>query len=311
MSTEAVEQTPPAEEAAPPVVEAVAEQPPPDDDAALDQVIAEQTIDLPEGEKLVPLSAVTTLRSKLKATKDELGQAKEGSARAQSLEQQLAQLQSQLQQIGPKAQAYDAAVLAQQQQPRQEPKAEDDPKAVALAQRLDLYKPDGTLDAGKARDILGMMADVAQQTAQQAVAPYAQHTTQTQAQTMQARAKQTLKDLAIDVPDAFVDSVWNRMSPEQTASPDAAKWLLAAVVGAHQLTQAHANRGKATTRNAAGQFVAQTPTEQPPPPLYTEKAGGKDPASTLPLDDKERKFLKDTGMSEADYLKSTPPWMRR
>lgn len=305
--SEAVE-TPQAEEPAAPVVEAVVEQTPPDDDAALDQAIAEQTIDLPEGEKLVPLSAVTTLRTKLKETKTELGQAREGSARAQQLEDRIVQLEGHIQTIGPRAQAYDAAVLAQSQQPRGEPKADDDARAVNFAKRFDLYRADGTPDANRARDILNDLREEMQQVAKQENAPFAQHTAQQQSHVMQARAKQTLTELGISVPEAFVDSVWNRMSPEQTSSPEAAKWLLAAVVGAHHMATAHQNKGKA--RNAAGQFVPQVVADIPAP-LHTERAGGKDPASALPLDDKERKFLKDTGMSEAEYHKSTPPWMRR
>src|SRR5688572_3508456 len=69
---------------------------PVDEDAALDQEIAEQTIDLPEGEKLVPLSAVTTLRGKLSEAKTALKTATEGSTKQAQLEQTVQQLQARI-----------------------------------------------------------------------------------------------------------------------------------------------------------------------------------------------------------------------
>ena len=97
---------PPAEPETPP-----AQAAPPDDDAALDKLIEEQSIALPDGEeKLVPLSAVTTLREKLAAAKGELKTAKEGSSKQAELEQTVAQLQQAVGQMRPYVDAYNAAL---------------------------------------------------------------------------------------------------------------------------------------------------------------------------------------------------------
>src|SRR5690242_7616435 len=72
---QAVVETPPVETA------------PVDEDAALDQQIEDQAIIIPGDEKLVPLSALTSVREKYKATKAD-------AARAKELEAELARVKA-------------------------------------------------------------------------------------------------------------------------------------------------------------------------------------------------------------------------
>src|SRR5688572_28994144 len=128
----------PIEEVAAPVEEAAVEQPV---EEAVERDVESDTLEIPDSSaeggkaRYVPLSALDGARREAKELKAELAQAREGSAKAQHLEQRLADLEATIQQIAPKAQAYDAIHAAQQT--RQEPVAEDDSEAIELAQTLD------------------------------------------------------------------------------------------------------------------------------------------------------------------------------
>lgn len=293
------------EPAAPPEVvaepEPQAAAPVLDEEAAFDAQLVEQTIDLPEGEKLVPLSAVTTLREKLKDAKAALRTASEGTTKAQQLEARVDALSQQLAQVAPKAQAYDAAVAAQQ--PTPEPSPEDDQEALAFAQNLDLYTADGKPDVAKAKAILGIVDKRAASKARDSVAPLAQHTVRQQSQVMLQRAMATTLPNGEKPDPATLEAIWGRLDPSLTATKEGAQQAFVAALG---YSRATAPAAKATTTRAAdGTFVKA----DIPAPLHSEKAGGKD-APSLALSEHEKKYLAQEGITEAEYLKSTPPWMK-
>lgn len=286
----------------------VAEQP-------VEQPIAERdveqdTLDIPnkdvEGgkERYVPLAALEGARKELKGLKAELEDARTGSAKAQQLEQRIDELSQHLASIAPKAQAYDAALAAQQQYRQPEP--EEDEDAVLLAQTMDLWTADGKPDVAKAKKALALMDKRGRRQAEDTVAPFAQNQVGHQSDRLYARALKTIEDLGIDIDRRNFDSVWLSLSPAQRSSPDSGKWLLAASVGADVLMKAKARQGQAgqpaaRERTATGQFKAA----DIPAPLHTEKAGGKDlPDGGLALNDKERAYIKRAGISEKEYFET-------
>lgn len=296
-----VDETP--AEAPPPDTPADDAAAPLDEDAQLDAALAEQTIDLPEGEKLVPLSAVTTVREKLKESKAALRTATEGSARAQQLEQRIDELSQQLAQVAPKAQAYDAAVAAQQ--PVHHAPPEEDAEALAFAQNLDLYTAEGKPDVAKAKAILGIVDKRATQQAQAQVGPLARHTISQQSQVMLARAKATVLPNGAKPDPEALDAIWGRLDPAITATKEGAQQAFVVALGYSRGTaQAAAPVARATD----GTFTKA----DLPAPLHTEQAGGKDTPS-LALNETERKYLKASGMTEAEYVKAAQaaPWLRK
>lgn len=273
-----------------------------DEDAELDQLIADNTIDLPDGsDKLVPLSAVTTARQKLKEARTELKTAREGSQKQADLERQVQQLQGQIAQLRPYVEAYAQA----QQQAQQPPQAEDTTELEEIARLYDFYKPDGALDLGRAKKARDREIQTAQQIAQQQVAPLAEMSVRDKSAFMLARAKNTVLPNGLKVDPAALDEVWRQLSPAitgtETGAIEAFRAALARSVMAMKPEQFSA-MGKPQgqpTRGANGQFTAGQPL---PPPMFTEPAGGRDPQGWMPLDDADRKAIKAMGITEKEFM---------
>jgi hypothetical protein len=284
--------TPPAD---PPPAEPIAEPEPPaapvDADAAIDAEIESSAIDVDGTDKLVPLSAVVKSRERNKALKAENLTLAQKAARAEQLEQQLAQQ-------APYLQAAQALLAARQAAPQAEPAAPppDDSKARELAQVLDLYKPDGTPDVEKAQKTLALMAEMAGKQADERVQPILQHTAQQQSQVMLARAKATKAPNGKVADPAILEQLWSQAASNVTTNPEGAKWLWTIAYGLSNMNEKAAP-------------VAAPPSD---PPLYTEKAGGQDAAS-VKLDAVDLKLAKELGMSQADYAKqaASMPWGKK
>jgi hypothetical protein len=292
---------PPAEEAAAPAPEP---EPAEDDDAALEA----QTIALPDGDKLVPLSAVTGARKTVQLLKAELATLKPSAQRATELEQQIQTLQGTIQQMQPVVQAYQAYVASQQAQPPAAPQqsAEDVAELEEVARDLDLYTADGKPDLEKARRQIERVEKRAEKIAQRVVAPMQQQDVQRQADYMLARAKATKAPNGLQPDPKILDAVWAKVDPRLAASPDGAKHLWAqAYAFTHMQQQIVAPTAPAgTARDASGKFVPAAAAQAPPPPLYTPKAGGAQGPATTALSTEEQKFLKASGMTEKEYLES-------
>lgn len=282
------DQTPPPE---PPKEEAKAEpETPASEDADLDKIVAEQSIDLPDGaDKLVPLAAVENARAKLKTVRAELEDAKKGSARSTELETQVQQLQQQIAQIQPYAQAYQAALQAQPPETPKGPTPEEAKRLESIAKRFDFYKTDGSLDLGRAQEHLEEVRHEAKAIAKETVAPYQQQTTASASASMLRNAKlTTLSDGSKPAPEVL-DYVWGQLDHSVTSTKEGAQQAFAVAVGYAQML------GKMQ------KGTAQATTKEPvPPPILTEKSGGKISAGPT-LTEADKRAAKDLGMTEKQY----------
>jgi small-conductance mechanosensitive channel len=283
------------------------EQPAPaapvDEDAALEA----QTIALPDGDKLVPLSALSGARTALKEAKQELAKLAPSAERATQLEGQITQLQSQINTMAPVVQAYQAFVQQQQHAQQQAPpqsQPEDIAELESIARDFDFYKPDATLDLDKARRHMERVDRQAAKVAQRTIQPMEAQTTQERANYMLERAIATEVN-GMKADPGVIRTVWARVSPDLASTPEGAKHLWAQALALTLLQKggtAPAPAAPAAGRDASGKFVAGQPAI--PPPLHTPRAGGSAVPQQTGLSAEEQRFLKQTGMSEKDYLES-------
>lgn len=266
---------PPAQDAAPPVVEPKADDEP-------------DVLEIPTGEKLVPLSALETAREKAKTLRSELETVKAEAGKSAEKDQRIAELQQQLQQIMPLAQAYHAAVQAQQQQPPTpaEPTPEETAELKEIAQELDFYKSDGSLDLDRAQRHQTRILKAAEKIAKQQVQPYEQQTTAQQSDFMLQRALITKAPTGAQPDPEVLREVWARLDPKLTATPQGA---------AHAFTQA---LGISIT---LGKVATPKAQEVIPDPLHTERAGGKT-TSEVTLSESDRRVARDLGLTDKEML---------
>jgi hypothetical protein len=289
----APDQPPPAQE---PPVQAAPETPE-QEDAALDKLIEEQAIDLPDGtDKLVPLSAVTTARAKLTKAREQLAEAKQGSAKADELAAKVATLEQQLHQALPYVQAYQAALNAQPQEPTG-PTAEQKAALEEIARDYDFYKPDGALDLDRAGRHQARIRKEAEAIAQQQIAPIQQQTVSDRSAGFLASAKLT-KGVGGQQPDPeILESVWSRLDPTVTATK-------AGAIQAWNIALGYSV--------ALGKSAAPAPKEPLPPPLLTEKAGGRDMTGPTLTDD-DKRMARQLNISDKEYAEELAkmPWSKR
>ena len=277
----------PVEEA--PVEEAVEATPveAPQTEEDFDADVEANTIEIPTGEKLVPLSAVTNLREKLK-------DAKAGGKEAASLREQLAASQAQNAQLAPNAEAYRSMLYMQSQQPvaPAAPAAPTgpDPELVEIARDFDLYTPEGEPDLHRAQKHLTRETARAERISQAAMAPLVHQNVTTQARGLIERSKATKHPQTGEGLDpAILDGLFRQIASQpgglQTlADPEQMKHLW---VYASGLSPAAA---------------AQVTKEALPPPMVRERAGGRTPDAAAPMSTSEKRAAKDAGMSEKEYL---------
>ncbi len=279
----------PADEPAAPV----AADAPVSEDADLDQMVEEQAIELPNGtDKLVPLAAVEKARAKLRTARDQLAEAKKGSEKATELEGQIAQLQQQLSQVTPYAQAYQAALQAQQQEPAA-PTREDLAQLEAVAKTFDFYKTDGSLDLDRAKTVQAMIDTGAERKAQAAVQPIQQQTVKSQSDAMLRNAKvTTLQDGTAPQPE-ILDWVWSQLDPSLTGTKAGAQQAYTAAVGYATMLGKMIKPGGQTS----------TMKETLPPVLLTEKSGGRIAAGPT-LSEADKRDAKELGIPEKEYAES-------
>jgi hypothetical protein len=247
-----------------------------------------EVLEIPTGEKLVPLSALETAREKAKSLRSELETTKAEMAKGAEKDAKIAELTSQLQQVMPLAQAYQAAVQAQQQQPPKpaEPTAEQTAELKEIAQELDFYKGDGTLDLDRAKRHQDRLFKMASQIAQQQVAPFQQQTIADKSGFMLQRALITKTPDGAQPDPEVLQQVWARLDPRLTATPEGAAQAFSVALG-HSTLLGKVKGGKATQ-------------EVIPDPLPTEKAGGKD-VTPVSLSDSDRRMARDLGMTDKEY----------
>ena len=282
-----------------PVVEAapVVETPPAaltpeqQEDAALETLL-EKGVDIPgdvDG-RLVPLAAVTTLRSKVKDLKAELDSAKTGGDKAAQLEAQIADLNAKLAEAEPLANAYKAFSRVQEPPPPAGPTAEDIAELEELARDEDYYKTDGTLDTARAGRHRDRIRKEAAKIAQAQVAPYAEQQTTSASAQMLRNAKMTAAPDGSRPDPAILDELWGKLDPKLTSTKE----------GAIQVWRVAMGDSAAMGRLVKAQAAAAR-TELPVP-LVIEKAGGRDPIAPQ-VSARDERAAKDLGMSVSDYMK--------
>jgi hypothetical protein len=287
--SEIVEQPPvevPQEPVAPP-------EPTPDPEAVEAAALEQAAVELPEGDgvlKYVPLSAVTkpreeakTLRGENKTLKEQLEQAKQAITASQ-----------------PYVEA--AKVLLQQQQ---QPPAPQAPQVMTPEQRaeleeeardMDFYKTDGSLDLDRAQRSLDRTMKRAERIADQKVAPLQQQSAVAQAQAVLNQAKGWKDPATGETADpAILTTLWNKVAAQPNGLQTLTNPEAAAFIVSHALN---------LTRWQKGQQPAP-PARQPAPqgdPVFVEPSGGG--GQQLALNAMEKRFAREAGMSEADYLKA-------
>jgi hypothetical protein len=271
------EQPPPVADAAPPVappVEAKTDDEP-------------EVIEIPTGEKLVQLSALTSAREKTKTVRAELEAAKAEIGKSAEKDTRIAALEQQLQQLTPMAQAYQAALQAQQLQPQKpaEPTPEQNAKLQRVAQQLDFYKSDGTLDLTRAQSHLDLLREEAAEIARQQVEPFQAQTTSDKSSFNLQRALITRTPTGAQPDPEVLRQVWQRLDPKITSTPEGAAQAFSVALG-HSLLL-----GKTTSKAA----------EVIPDPLVTERAGGKDAPPETALRESDRRIARDLGLTDKEY----------
>jgi len=201
---------PPPDPAPQAVAPAAPEAPVPPDDP--DEQIAVEI----QGGKHVPLAALRTVREELKT-------ARERAQEADQLRQQVAHLSGQLQGF------QNVAEQLQQHRPAPAGPQQADPRDVALAQKLDLYRPgdngQAVPDTERAASIRGIIQEVAGQIADQRVLPMAQATARDRAVQNYNWALAQKDANGRTVPKTVIDEMWAKMPIEATANPEIARTL--------------------------------------------------------------------------------------
>jgi len=271
-----VEQPPPADAAPPlnpPAPEPVAEE-------------GDDVIEIPTGEKLVTLTALTNARAKTKELKDKVAELEATAGKSAGMEAELSQLREQLGHVMPMAQAYQAAVEAQRNQPpaKQEPTPAEMAKFEKVAKQLDFYKQDGTLDLDRAKSHMELIREEAAEIARASVQPIHQQNISQQSGLMFQRALITKGADGAQPDPEILKTYWSRVDANLTATPEGAAQIWNAALGATYAI------GKAPKKQ-----------EPIPDPLLVEKAGGRDVDAGVTLNDADRRLARELNMTDKEY----------
>lgn len=269
------------------------------DDDPLEPEIAAQVIDIPDGDKLVPLSALKGARTELKTLKQA---AKDTPALKAALEQ----AQKQLEQTAPMVEAFKAWQQAQQYQPPvqqpQAPPVEDTTDLEDLARTFDFYKPDGTVDLDKARKVQAHTQKQAESIAQQYTTPLVTNVLEARVNENLGRAMATAHPVTGEKADP---QILNALVQQIRQQPDGLKTLS----NPEAMKQIWLNAYSLSTFKQKPAAAAAPAKEAVAPPLVTERAGGQIQGART-LSSLEKRAAKDAGMTEAEYLAEAKkmPW---
>jgi uncharacterized protein (DUF3084 family) len=265
----------------------------PETDAALDAALEDQAIEIPDGDKLVPLSAVIALRGRMKEIRGKLDSATTQASKASALEAQLQTLKQQVAELEPYAQAYQ--VLQQTAKP--DPVEEDTTEYQEIARDFDLYTPEGQLDIARAKRVAARERRTAEAVAKAQVAPMQQQAVSSASQAMLGRALVTKGPSGMSPNPDILRTVWARLDPALTSTQEGALQAWNVAMGYTAATQAP---------------TTAKPAVVVPDPLFTEKAGGRSTPTTVSLSESDRRAAKEVGLSDAEYLAEAAkmPWRR-
>lgn len=257
--------TPAPEPPAPPVAAAPPAEPatPPEEDA-----------DLADPELLkdeAKLRAILAETSRVRRQNREL---KPQAERAAQLEQELNQTRPYVDFL------KNNQNLMQRPAPAAEP-APQDPMAATIAAKMDLYTPEGKPDVARGAELAQMLRGMAQQVAQQTIAPMQEHSAQQRSAHNFQVALQT-QDAAGRMPSPqALAAVWRTVPANQSADPNVAAVLALTALGLDSVST-----------KPAPQAPAQSP-------VVTESQGGARPRAAL--SQLEASVAKDRGVSDAKW----------
>jgi hypothetical protein len=266
-----------------------------EDEAAQDAAIDAEAIEIPGGDKLVPLSALAGARARLRAERAEKATLATKAEQAAQLESQVADLRRQLEQVTPYVQAFTE--LQRQAQAPKGPTAEETAELEEIATDLQLYTAEGTLDLPRAQRVRDREQRTAERIAKAHVEPIARTAVARESQGMLARALVTAAPNGHKPDPAILRNVWGRLDPALTATPEGALQAWNAALG---LTAAMTTPAAPTSR------------ETLPPPLVTERAGGRTDPPVFTMTEGDRRAAKAAGLTEAEYMKAAAsmPWRK-
>lgn len=302
-STAPIDAPPDAEAvAAEPLVEQPVVEAPAVDEDVLEPELQAQVIDIPDGDKLVPLSALTATRKALKA-------AKQAATDSPALKQQLEQAQQQLQAVAPLADAFRALQQAPQQQPAPVAPVEDTTELDEIARDFDFFRADGTPDLDKARRVQTRETKRATAIAQQQTAPLVHNTLTERAQHNIERAKATTLPGTTEKADPVI---LDGMIQQILQQPNGLQMLASHEAMIELWKNAYVNTQIARTARGGGQPpapVVPKPAVVPTAPVFRESAGGH-VAQAKPLSAMEKRAAKDAGMTEDEFkaIAKDKPW---
>jgi hypothetical protein len=264
--------SPPGPQASQPPTEAEAPAPQPESAPEPDVEV--------EGQKYVPLAALKAEREK-------------AQQQTQALKQQLDHISAQFQaQQGFVDFVKNNPALSGRQAPAPEPQG-DDPAAVEMAQRLALFRPDGSLDVDAGKRTLAQIDSRAEQIAQRAIAPLQQSAAQQQSMANYQRLVATVKDAdGRPINQSALQTLWSQLPASDTARPEVASFLALTALGLER---------------AAGR--SQPVTEIPPPVVQTEGSGGV-PTARPSLSDLGRRIASDRGRTEKQWAENSKGFNR-
>lgn len=287
--------TPQPDPAPDPAVVAAPETPPDADPEAAADTAEQDAIEIPTGEKLVPLTALKGVRGKLKETQAKLAEAEAARDELDATRQQLAE-------VAPLAEAFRALQSAQQAQPAAPVAPVVDTAGMEeLARQLDFYRADGSLDTDRAAKFQTLIDKTAEAKAQQQVAPLVQQSVREKATANIQKALRTVHPVTGDAVDPAILNA--RFS--QIASQPGGIELLANEEAMKELWLN--SYGLSSLKPRAARTAAPVVTA----PVVSDHSGGNAVTGTAPtLDDRDRRVAKEYGLSETEYLKiaSKMPW---
>lgn len=271
--------TPPPEPA--PAPEPVAEAPAP---AAEAPPVHEPDVEV-DGQRMVPLAALSAAREELRTAKEKAARFDEFSGWYTQNKPYVDFLQA------------HPDLITQRQQPAPQaapaPVPEDDPELVNLARTLDLYTPDGKPDAKRAAALATFVDKRSGSQAQEAIKPLHE-------MSVKERANVNLRDaLAATLPNGMkpnpdvIRQIWQNGDPKMLATQEGAAL---AVLLAGGLSVASQPAPAAAAPAAPGQ-----------PPVHSEPAG-RTATSRAPVTEFEQRVMGIRGISNAKYAEYTSKW---
>lgn len=233
------------------------------------------------GERMVPLAALISERSKATALKTKADQFDQMAGWYNEAKPYVDFLRANPDLLKPREAAPAPAAAPAP--------PEADPALVSLARTLDLYTPEGQPDAKRAQAIREMVKTEAQGIAQEAVKPFEQQSINERAQT-NLRYAMGVDYNGVKPNPKVLQQIWETTDPRMLATQQgaAAAVLMAMGLGAAMAPQAP----------AAAAPAAPTTT-----PVLSEPAGGRNPNRPA-ISEFESRVLKIRGIDHAKYTDS-------